>query len=399
MQDVRDSASTPRTARSAHEGNEIEQETAAAPEHEGGSEQHQEVAVGRQARARTSASGCQREREHDDRRRARRWAVDVIDAVAPSRWPAPPRCSRSSLRLPFLGVPLTADEGGYAEVARLWGRGAVLYDRVDGIGSTARRACCWSSGRWTMWMAGRRTALRSPARGRGGLVVAVTMVVTARLAGRIPAILAGLRLATVGAAPVDRVVHAVGRAACVGARRPPDARLRRLSARRRRCGWLLVCGLLTGCAVLVKQSGVRRRSRRRPCTSLWTRRRAGLAPGRRGRRLRLRARGRRRALGAELRRLVVRDGDLPRPGATRPDGLAGTRLDCSRARCRRGAVARRAGALAAIGWRRWPAPGCAVAAAAAAGRARRRQLPPRTTTSSWCPPLAVLGGDRRRRAC
>jgi hypothetical protein len=42
------------------------------------------------------------------------------------------------LRLPFFDAPLTADEGGYAEAARLWDRGATLYrdiwvDRPQGL--------------------------------------------------------------------------------------------------------------------------------------------------------------------------------------------------------------------------------------------------------------------------
>ena len=34
------------------------------------------------------------------------------------------------LRLPFLDAPLTADEGGYAEIARLWAHGGSLYGSV-----------------------------------------------------------------------------------------------------------------------------------------------------------------------------------------------------------------------------------------------------------------------------
>src|SRR5438876_2019577 len=35
-----------------------------------------------------------------------------------------------TLRVPFWGAPLTADEGGYAEAARLWSRGWQLYTDV-----------------------------------------------------------------------------------------------------------------------------------------------------------------------------------------------------------------------------------------------------------------------------
>ena len=58
-----------------------------------------------------------------------------------SRWlPATVAIALSGvvLRLPFFDAPLTADEGGYAEVARLWGRGQELYheawvDRPQGL--------------------------------------------------------------------------------------------------------------------------------------------------------------------------------------------------------------------------------------------------------------------------
>ena len=39
------------------------------------------------------------------------------------------------LRLPYLDMPLTADEGGYAEIVRLWSHGRSLYsfDRPQGL--------------------------------------------------------------------------------------------------------------------------------------------------------------------------------------------------------------------------------------------------------------------------
>ena len=35
-----------------------------------------------------------------------------------------------ALRLPYLGVPLSADEGGYATAAYWWARGDTLYDAI-----------------------------------------------------------------------------------------------------------------------------------------------------------------------------------------------------------------------------------------------------------------------------
>src|SRR6476659_5430870 len=125
-----------------HEGNEIESETAADAQHEGGCEQHQELAVRRQAEAERLDLGAERQREHDDRQQ-HGWAVDVIDRWPPLAWAALAACLAFLLRLPYVTVPLTADEGGYAEVARLWARGAALYDRVDGIWVDRPQGLLW----------------------------------------------------------------------------------------------------------------------------------------------------------------------------------------------------------------------------------------------------------------
>ena len=50
----------------------------------------------------------------------------MIDRWPPLAWAALAAVLAVVLRLPYLTVPLTADEGGYAEVARLRGGGAVL---------------------------------------------------------------------------------------------------------------------------------------------------------------------------------------------------------------------------------------------------------------------------------
>ncbi len=176
-------------------------------------------------------------------------------------------------RLPFLHTPLTADEGGYAEVARLWSHGAVLYqgawvDRPQGL-LIIFRAMLHVDG-------GSAEALRALAAVAGALVVAVTMVVTARLAGRIPATIAGLAMATVGASPFIESFTLSGELlASFFAVASLLAFVVYLE--RRAPGWLVAAGILTGCAVLVKQSAFDAGAAA-AAYLLVTRRRAGIAP-------------------------------------------------------------------------------------------------------------------------
>jgi len=176
-------------------------------------------------------------------------------------------------RLPFLHTPLTADEGGYAEVARLWSHGAVLYqgawvDRPQGL-LIIFRAMLHVDG-------GSAEALRALAAIAGALVVAVTMVVTARLAGRIPATIAGLAMATVGAAPFIESFTLSGELlASFFAVASLLAFV--LYLERSAPGWLIAAGLLTGCAVLVKQSAFDAGAAA-AVYLVWTRRRGGIAP-------------------------------------------------------------------------------------------------------------------------
>jgi len=176
-------------------------------------------------------------------------------------------------RLPFLHTPLTADEGGYAEVARLWSHGAVLYqgawvDRPQGL-LIIFRAMLHVDG-------GSAEALRALAAVAGALVVAVTMVVTARLAGRIPATIAGLAMATVGAAPFIESFTLSGELlASFFAAASLLAFI--LYLERAAPGWLIAAGLLTGCAVLVKQSAFDAGAAA-AVYLVWTRRRGGIAP-------------------------------------------------------------------------------------------------------------------------
>lgn len=176
-------------------------------------------------------------------------------------------------RLPFLRTPLTADEGGYAEVARLWSHGAGLYqgawvDRPQGL-LIIFRAMLHVDG-------GSAEALRALAAVAAALVVAVTMVLTARLAGRIPATIAGLAMATVGASPFIESFTLSGELLAsffaVG-----SLLAFVLYLERRAPGWLVAAGLLTGCAVLVKQSAFDAGAAA-AVYLLVTRRRGGIAP-------------------------------------------------------------------------------------------------------------------------
>jgi 4-amino-4-deoxy-L-arabinose transferase-like glycosyltransferase len=100
---------------------------------------------------------------------------------------------------------------------------------------------------------GSAEALHALAAVAAAAVVAITMVVTARLAGRIPATVAGLAIATVGGSPFIESFTLSGELlASVFAVASMLAYV--LYLERDRLWWLVAAGLLTGCAVLVKQS-------------------------------------------------------------------------------------------------------------------------------------------------
>src|SRR5437870_4665739 len=178
------------------EGNEIEQITTSPAQHERGNQQREQVAVRRE----TESEQPDRDPERDDqpgRREQRRAAIQVL-----ARW-APLLGGLAVVlavlvRLPFWKAPLTADEGGYAEVARLWSHGATLYggawvDRPQGLVLVFRALHLFG---------GSPLAMRAAAAVVAALVVAATMLLTLRLArGRITAVTAGLLAATVGASP------------------------------------------------------------------------------------------------------------------------------------------------------------------------------------------------------
>jgi hypothetical protein len=133
----------------------------------------------------------------------------------------------------------------------LWAGGARLYDetwvdRPQGL-LLVFRAILHVDG-------GSATAIHLAAAAVGALVVAAVMALTYQSAGRIPAIAAGLLLATVGASPYIESFTLSGELlASLPAVLGLLVFVLYLSDGRAR--WLVACGLLTGCAVLLKQSG------------------------------------------------------------------------------------------------------------------------------------------------
>ena len=155
-----------------------------------------------------------------------------------------------AIRLPLLGVPLDADEGGYAYLARRWAGGSRLYgptwvDRPQGLLLTYRLVT--DLGRSRAWIHLAAIALAV-------LLLLAVASAAAALAGRRAASCGALLVAVAGAAPrlqgfmFNGELAAGAFSACAVACAAWYAR--------RRAGWLLV---LAGCcgaiALLMKQSG------------------------------------------------------------------------------------------------------------------------------------------------
>src|SRR6476646_7982082 len=178
------------------EGNEIEQIATPPAQDQGRDEEDEQVAVGRQAESEQPDREPQRSDEAACRDQ-RRSEIQVLARWAPLLGGLAVALA-VLVRLPFWKAPLTADEGGYAEVARLWSHGATLYsgawvDRPQGLILVFRALHV---------IGGSLLAMRAAAAVVAALVVAATMLLTLRLArGRITAVTAGLLAATVGASP------------------------------------------------------------------------------------------------------------------------------------------------------------------------------------------------------
>ena len=176
-------------------------------------------------------------------------------------------------RLPFLGAPLTADEGGYAEVARLWQRSHTLYaqawvDRPQGLVLIYRGISDLGLGS--------TEGFRAAAAAVAVLTVLATMLVALRLGGRIPASAAALLLATAGSSPFIESFTLSGE---LLATLPAALSLLAFISYTRHGGTerLVAAGLLTGCAFMVKQSALDA-GVAAVAYLVWTRGRSGLRP-------------------------------------------------------------------------------------------------------------------------
>jgi hypothetical protein len=169
------------------------------------------------------------------------WLAPAVGAALAVAW-----------RLPFLHAPLTADEGGYAEVARLWSRSWTLYgaawvDRPQGLVLAYRGALAAGLGS--------TAGLRAVAAGIAAATVVIVFLLTRRVAGAGAAVAAAVLLATLGASPWIESFTLEGE---LIAALPAAAAVLAFCefAERRRMTWLVAAGLLAGAAPMVKQSAV-----------------------------------------------------------------------------------------------------------------------------------------------
>jgi hypothetical protein len=156
-----------------------------------------------------------------------------------------------ALRAPFLHTPLTADEGGYAEIARLWAHGAALYsgvwvDRPQGLLLAFRGPL--AAGATSV------VDLRLLAAAAGAALALLVLLVGSRLLGRRAALAAALLASAAGASPYIEGFTFSGELLAAVAAAGAIAAL--VVHERARTAWLLVlAGLLAGAALMVKQSG------------------------------------------------------------------------------------------------------------------------------------------------
>src|SRR6266542_1490842 len=239
LQEMRDSATLGVDEDEGSERDEVEQVASPAAERESRHQQNEQVAIGRERE--TDEQHCDRERESQNRPDQQR--VAGIERLP--RWAPPLAVGVAALlalaaRIPFWRAPLTADEGGYTEVARLWERGAHLYqgawvDRPQGL-ILVFRALLDAGG-------GSAESIRLLAALVAMAVVLATMALATRLCGRIEGAAAGLLLATFGASPFIESFTLAGE---LLASLPAVLSLLAFVAylRRRQLPWLVLPGLL-----------------------------------------------------------------------------------------------------------------------------------------------------------
>ncbi len=249
VQEMRDSPTLGVREDEDGERGEVQQVAPPTVERESRHQQHEQIAIGRQREP--EEKHCNRERDGEERpgqhclagiQRLPRWTPALAAGTA--------ALLAFAARIPLWRAPLTADEGGYAEVARLWERGAHLYrgawvDRPQGL-ILVFRALLAAGG-------GSAVSMRVLAAFVSIAVVLATMALATRRCGSIEGAAAGLLLATFGASPFIESFTLAGE---LLASLPAVLSLLAFVGylRGRQLTWLIVAGLLTGCAVMIKQS-------------------------------------------------------------------------------------------------------------------------------------------------
>jgi 4-amino-4-deoxy-L-arabinose transferase-like glycosyltransferase len=231
------------------EGQEVEQIAPPAANGQSRDEQQHRIAIGRQGEVEDAHRQDEDEQGQSGRQR-NRLRVQVSARWAPALAAVVAALLALATRVAFWGTPLTADEGGYAQIARLWDSGVALYggawvDRPQGL-LLVYRGLLELGG-------GSTESLRIVAAAVSMLMVVATVVVAVRICGTLEAIAAGLLLATFAASPFIEAFTLSGE---LLAAFPAVLSLLAFTVylQRRRVAWLAVAGLLTGCAVMIKQS-------------------------------------------------------------------------------------------------------------------------------------------------
>jgi hypothetical protein len=231
------------------EGQEVEQIAPPAANGQSRDEQQHRIAIRRQGEVEDAHRQDEDEQGQSGRQR-NRLRVQVSARWAPALAAVVAALLALATRVAFWGTPLTADEGGYAQIARLWDSGVALYggawvDRPQGL-LLVYRGLLELGG-------GSTESLRIVAAAVSMLMVVATVVVAVRICGTLEAIAAGLLLATFAASPFIEAFTLSGE---LLAAFPAVLSLLAFTVylQRRRVAWLAVAGLLTGCAVMIKQS-------------------------------------------------------------------------------------------------------------------------------------------------
>jgi len=231
------------------ERREIEQITTRPSKQQRGHEEDEQRSLRRpveterpDSRGRGGAETDQHERESARRQLGARWApISLAFAAA----------AAVLLRAPFFGLPLTSDEGGYAEVARLWQHGHSLYsdlfvDRPQGL-------LLFYRGLLALDLTS-TVALRAAAAGVAAATVLVVAAIAARVGGRINGYATAVLLATLGASPLIESFTLSGE---LLAALPAALSLLAFTVFLRvgKLRWAAFAGLLCGTALMMKQSG------------------------------------------------------------------------------------------------------------------------------------------------